>query len=108
MDKCRLERSKKVRDELDNFSEQTEVIEAADNLIKSAKINEQRMNNGLSPLQNELYNMLFIGPPGSGKSTIAPLFAKLFKALGILKRDTSWKLIKVILNHLTPVTVRPK
>lgn len=77
---------KKVRDELDNFSEQTEVIESADNLIKSAKINEQRMNNGLPPLQNELYNMLFIGPPGSGKSTIAPLFAKLFKALGILKK----------------------
>lgn len=49
---------KKVRDELDNFSEQTEVIESADNLIKSAKINEQRMNNGLPPLQNELYNML--------------------------------------------------
>ena len=51
---------KKVRDELDNFSEQTEVIESADNLIKSAKINEQRMNNGLPPLQNELYNIVYV------------------------------------------------
>lgn len=76
----------KIMDELMEYKEQIHVIEEAEKLIRRAKASYERIQAGNKPLTQEFYHMIFEGPVGTGKSSIAPIFGRFFKALGILKK----------------------
>lgn len=76
----------KIMDELMEYKEQIHVMEEAEKLIRRAKASYERIHAGNKPLTQEFYHMIFEGPVGTGKSSIAPIFGRLFKALGILKK----------------------
>lgn len=55
-------------------------------LIKEAQANKMFEERGME-IGNSSYHMMFTGPPGTGKTTIARLIAKFFKQLDIIPED---------------------
>lgn len=53
-------------------------------LMSTAKAAQMRVDQGLDSASPDLPHMIFSGPPGTGKTTIARLIARLYKALGLL------------------------
>lgn len=54
-------------------------------LISFAKISQLKKERGLSSVERNLHS-LFVGNPGTGKSTITKLLTKIFKELGVLEK----------------------
>jgi AAA+ superfamily predicted ATPase len=55
-------------------------------LVAQLRVREQRKAAGL-PAPDITHHMAFMGPPGTGKTTVARLMGRIFKALGILPTD---------------------
>ena len=57
-----------------------------DELVRSAVTNQERAEVGL-PVEQDVNHLIFAGPSGTGKTTVARKIAPLYNALGLLPSD---------------------
>lgn len=71
--------------ELDELVGLAEVKVQVQTLINNVRLNNERRKRNL-PTLNMSYHMIFQGNPGTGKTTVARIIAKAFKALGLISK----------------------
>lgn len=82
--------------ELDQLVGLENVKAHVNQLVKEARANQLFESRGMT-FDQSTYHMVFTGPPGTGKTTVARLISKIFCALDILSKDT---LVEVDRSHL--------
>lgn len=75
----------KYIDELSQLTGLENVKQGVFKLMSGLKVAQLRKERGLQVIEKNL-NCVFLGNPGSGKTTIARLISKIFKELGLLQK----------------------
>jgi SpoVK/Ycf46/Vps4 family AAA+-type ATPase len=74
-----------LEDELSKFVGNEKLKDHIRNLAAQLKVQKKRRENGIEPNSNQTLHMVFEGNPGTGKTTIARVLARLLRELGVLK-----------------------
>ncbi|WP_289355767.1 AAA family ATPase [Paenibacillus sp. S-12] len=80
-----IEEYAKIFDELDELIGLDKVKELVFQIYAMLTINQHRKNEGML-VNEQVYHMIFKGNPGTGKTSVARILAKLFKTMGLLSK----------------------
>ncbi|MCL6494242.1 MAG: AAA family ATPase [Ignavibacterium sp.] len=92
---------RKHLDELDMLSGLTEVKQTIIRIINSEKVAAIRKERGLNVLPRNLHG-LFIGTAGTGKSTVAKIYANILSDLGLISHSTPIELDRLTIKNYFP------